>query len=253
MKEKKKKKSVYFITERKKNWWTTYSLELETGKEKGEWSFLKVSSENVKIFPVELWLSWAAAYSITQSVFPLLSVFLLILTFFLISTPWLIAVFHAHLSRLKLHISRPSTFNCLSHFPQSLCLSQQSIIELSVVFICFLFPFFQLSLWLSSPTPLPPPTATLPTTTATSSCAPTPLHERVWSGPTIDRYIVPDRLDCATSQQTRGRGGGGRGILGNVCFSVSNLVRPEELHTPLSQTHHSWRPDVHDYTQIPAH
>lgn len=104
-----------------------------------------------KIFPVELWLSWAAAYSITQSVFPLLSVFLLILTFFLISTPWLIAVFHSHLSRLKRHISRPSTFNSLPHFPQSLCLLQWSIIVLSVVFICFLFPFFQLSLWLISP------------------------------------------------------------------------------------------------------
>lgn len=65
------------------------------------------------------------------------------------------------------------------------------------------------------------------------------LCECVWSSPAIDCYIVPDRLDCATSQQTRGGmgGGGKRGFLGNVCFSVSNLVQPEELHTPLCLKH----------------
>lgn len=69
---------------------------------------------------------------------------------------------------------------------------------------------------------------------------PNPLRQCVWSAPTIDRYIVPDRLDRATGQQTGGRwgqrereGAVGWGFLGNVCFSVSNLVQPEELHTPL--------------------
>lgn len=35
--------------------------------------------------------------------------------------------------------------------------------------------------------------------------------------------------------ESRGRGGGG--FQGNVCFSVSNLVQPEELHTPLCLKH----------------
>lgn len=47
----------------------------------------------------------------------------------------------------------------------------------------------------SQPANLPPP--------------PPPQPERVWSAPTIDRYIVPDRLDCAAGRQTRGGGGGG--------------------------------------------
>lgn len=66
----------------------------------------------------------------------------------------------------------------------------------------------------------------------------TPPRERVWSALTIDRYIVPDRLDRATNQQKKmTEGGGERGFLGNVCFSVSNLVQLEELCTALHLKH----------------
>ena len=118
----------------------------------------------------------------------------------------------------------------------------QSFISIYLpVFHCSLSPPFSF-LWLR-PTPpcislchppQPPPPARL-----------NPLRQCVWSAPTIDRYIVPDRLDRATGQQmgggwgqqASGVGGGGGLVLGNVCFSVSNLVRPEELHTPLRLKH----------------
>lgn len=152
-------------------------------------------SVTVNIFPVELWLSWAAAYSITRSVFPYPSVFLLMLSLFFFFAPW------------PLSFSSSHSFNCSSHIYQLLAapisppphhsdfFSSQTITELSGHFHTLLLSVF--------PTVI---VAEIPTTAATSSCAPTPLRECVWSSPTIDRYIVPDRLDRATSQQTRDGG-----------------------------------------------
>lgn len=94
--------------------------------------------------------------------------------------------------------------------------------------------------------PQPPPPA-----------RPNPLRQCVWSTPTIDRYIVPDRLDRATGQQTGGRrrqrargGVGGSGECLFFCFQFGPARGTP--HSAPSQTHHSWRPDVHGYTQMPT-
>lgn len=162
---------------------------------------------------------------------------------FPLKTP--ISTSHVH-QRLTLRLTFPPFFS-----PPSLCLSHQSITELSVIFIGFFSClFFQLSLWLRfPPPPQPTPQLSPPTTAAAAaSCAPTPLRECVWSGPTIDRYIVPDRLDCATSQQTRVGvgGGGGRGCSGRAgvpreCLFFCFQFGPARgtPHSALSQTHHS--------------
>lgn len=89
---------------------------------------------------------------------------------------------------------------------------------------------------------------------------PNPLRQCVWSAPTIDRYIVPDRLDRATGQQTGGRWGqrerevgGGVGVSRECLFFCFQFGPARGTpHSAPSQTHHSWRPDVHDYTQMPT-
>lgn len=121
------------------------------------------------------------------------------------------------------------------------------------VFHCSPLFFPQVSLWLRSPhclsphhPPQPPPPA-----------CPNPLRQCVWSAPTIDRYIVPDRLDRATGQQTGGRGRqrarGGVGGSGECLFFCFQFGPARGTpHSAPSQTHHSWRPDVHGYTQMPT-
>lgn len=97
--------------------------------------------------------------------------------------------------------------------------------------------------------PQPPPPA-----------RPNPLRQCVWSAPTIDRYIVPDRLGRATGQHTgvgggreRERGGvGGGGSRECLFFCFQFGPARGTPHSAPSQTHHSWRPDVHDYTQKPT-
>lgn len=78
-----------------------------------------------------------------------------------------------------------------------------------------------------------------------------PLRQCVWSTPTIDRYIVPDRLDRATGQQTGGRwvqrtrgvGGGFEGMfvfLFPIWSSPRNSTLRSVSNTPFMTAWRTW-------------
>lgn len=100
---------------KKKNQQASLLISSARNRERKEFSFF-LKSVTLNIFPVELWLSRAAAYSFARSLSFCFSPYPLYL-FIFGPTPWLISLFHSHLLT-----SAHQLFNFPSHF-SSLSLS----------------------------------------------------------------------------------------------------------------------------------